>query len=86
MNTNAPMTAHGDEKMTRAEQLAAAYEAIAGVNHYMVGLVEKVTADERDDAEQALITRQNQQVEGSELWTVLELALDLLEHDRRAFR
>ena len=46
--------------MTRAEQLADAFEAIARVNHYMVGIIdEEVTLDELDDAEQILITRQN---------------------------
>ncbi len=72
---------------TRPEDLANAYEAIAGVNHYMVGLVDpRITADERDEAEQILIARQNElkpSDAGSPEWDRLELALDLLEQDRR---
>jgi hypothetical protein len=49
----------GVNEMTRAEQLAEALEAIAKVNHYMVGLTAKVTNDELRDAEQILITKQN---------------------------
>jgi hypothetical protein len=70
--------------MERPEQLACAYRAVAQANHYMVGIVEKVTADERDDAEQFLIRWQNDQPEDSPEWKHLELALDCLEHDRRA--
>ena len=73
-------------EMERPEQLAGAYRAMAQADHYMVGIVEKVTADERDDAEQFLISWQNNQPEHSQEWRHLELALDCLENDRRAFR
>lgn len=74
---------------TRAERLANAYERIARSDHYMVGLVETVTEDERDAAEQILITPQNTRREVGSLEQhvqVLDLALDLLEHDRKAQR
>jgi hypothetical protein len=69
--------------MTRAEQLADAYEAIARTNHYMVGIVETVTETERDDAEQILITRQNAGKQSGAAYKRLDLALDLIEHERR---
>lgn len=66
---------------TREYQLADAYELIAQANHYMVGLVEGVTDDERDEAEQVLVERQNNIPRGRR-WRRLEFALDLLERDR----
>jgi hypothetical protein len=72
--------------MERDEQLACAYRAVANANHYMVGIVEAVTDDERDAAEQYLITWQNAQAEGSDEWKHLDLALDVLENDRKRAR
>lgn len=69
--------------MTRAEQLAKAYEAVARTNHYMVGIVESVTQEERDAAKQILITRQNAGKQSGAAYRRLDLALDLLEHDGR---
>lgn len=71
--------------MTRAEQLADAYEAVASADHYMVGIVETVTDDELGDAQQILITRQNALTdESGEAFKVLELALDLIEQEQRS--
>lgn len=69
--------------MTRAEQLADAYEAVARTDHYMVGIVESVTDAERDTAEQILITRQNAGKQSGAAYRRLDLALDLLQHDRK---
>jgi hypothetical protein len=73
--------------VTRAEQLADAYEAVAHANHYMVGLIYTVTETERDDAEQILITRQNTiaYTDGgtSENYCRLDLALDLIQEAKR---
>lgn len=69
--------------MTRVEQLADAYEAIAKVNHYMVGIVAPVTDEEVDKAEQLLITRQNDTPERSRKYRVLNLALDLIQAEQR---
>ena len=86
---------------TRAEQLADAYEAVARANHYMVGIIETVTDDERDEAEQILIRRQNDLVghhwpPGSPghrhfhrkggPFARLDLALDVLDYDRKRSR
>lgn len=70
--------------MTRGEQLATAYEAVARVNHYMVGIVETVTDDELAEAEQILITRQNNlpRVDRAP-YRRLSLALTLIEHEQR---
>lgn len=70
--------------MTRSEQLADAYEKVARVNHHMVGIVEPVTDDERDAAEQILITQQNSCIVDTRVWHILELALDCLGQDRKA--
>lgn len=70
--------------MTRSEQLADAYEEVAHADHYMVGIVESVTDDERDAAEQILITRQNSCAPDTSAWEVFELALDCLSQDRKA--
>ena len=72
--------------MTRSEQLADAYLAIARANHHMVGLVRTATEDERDAAEQILITQQNSVAPDTSIWAMLELALDILESDRMRAR
>jgi hypothetical protein len=69
--------------MTRSEQLADAMLLIAKCNHYMVGLVESVTPDEIDAAEQILITGQNNLASQSSLFKRYDLALDLIENMRR---
>lgn len=71
---------------TRPEQLADAYLSIAQANHYMVGLVERVTVDERDEAEQILITWQNAGPQSGAKYRQLNLALDVLDHDRKLAR
>lgn len=63
----------------RAEQLAHAMLQIAKVNHYMVGLVDRVSADEVAAAQQILITGQNALRSVGALHRRYELALDLLE-------
>lgn len=70
------------ETQLRSEQLAAAYVKLARANDYMVGIVETVTLDERNAAEQILITHQNRAIEYSRQWKVLGLAIDILENDR----
>ena len=74
--------------MGRVEQLAVAYEAIARVNHYMVGVVDKqVTVDELDAAEQLLISRQNAlRPNQRAAYKRLDLALDLLAYWRERVR
>jgi len=69
--------------MERDEQLACAYRALAYANHYMLGILEKVTEDERDGAEQYLIRWQNEKDEYSYEWKALDLALDILERDKK---
>lgn len=68
--------------MERHEQLAEALKLIAGADHYMVGLVEPVSIDEIDNAEQILITNQNKTDEGTIRWAVYDLAIDLCEQMR----
>jgi hypothetical protein len=70
--------------MTREQQLADAYIHVATIDHHMVGIVENVTDDERDAAEQILIAGQNELTEDNPMWRTLDLALDLIENDRRA--
>lgn len=72
--------------MERPEQLANAYEALARANHYMLGIVEPVTDDERNAAEQILIARQNAGPQKGATYKRLDLALDCLEYDRRKTR
>jgi hypothetical protein len=73
--------------ISREEQLACAYQAVASANHYMIGIIEKVTENERDEAEQILISKQNCiSVEDSPEWKVLDLALDILAEDRKRSR
>lgn len=72
---------------SRPEQLADAYEAVAQVDHYMVGIVEPCTADERDEAEHILISRQNALPNNMPRHqNRLDIALDLLAHDRAQAR
>lgn len=66
-----------------AAQLVDAYVAVAHANHYMVGIVATVTTSDRDAAEQILISRQNAGKQSGASYRRLNLALDLLEHDRR---
>jgi hypothetical protein len=63
------------------EDLAEAYIHVARVNHYLVCVASGYTHDELDAAEQLLITRDNAANNND---AVLNLALDLLEHDRKA--
>ena len=71
----------------RFEQLADAYEAVAKADHYMVGIVEKVTDDELLDAEQLTITRQNALPPRMRTrHRRLDLALDLIEAEKKQRR
>jgi len=60
-------------------QLADAFEAVARVDHYMVGIVYEYDSDQLDAAEQVLITRQNCCAPLGERHAIFERALDLLE-------
>lgn len=67
----------------RPTQLAAAYLAVARVNHYMVGIVEPVTDDELDAAEQILITEENKPATARKASTyAIGLALDLVQDEQ----
>lgn len=70
--------------MEKDEQLADAYIAVARADHYMVGIVATVTTAERDAAERILISRQNAGKQSGASYRRLDLAIDLLEHDRRS--
>lgn len=66
-----------------ARQLADAFEHVAHVDHYMVGIVYEYDSDQLDAAEQVLIDRQHvHNVTSSPEYQTLERALDLLEHLR----
>ena len=63
--------------------LAAAYEHVAQVNHYMVGITWTAhTDDELDEAEQLLIDRQSAYRRNTIRWRILDRALDMLDADR----
>lgn len=64
------------------KQLAFAYEAVAKLNHHMVGVVALHTDDELDAAEQLLITKQNAGPQKGAKYNTLERALDLIESAR----
>lgn len=67
----------------RPTQLAAAYLAVARTNHYMVGIVEPVTDDELDAAEQLLITEENKPATTRKASSkAITLALDLVEAEK----
>ena len=69
---------------TRTEQLAEALLAIARVDHYTVGIVEPITNDELDGAEQLIISGQNAlPMQSGTLYDICNLALDIIEHMRR---
>ena len=70
----------------RGQQLADAFTEIARTNHYMVGLVETVTDAELEEAEQLLITRQNNVEQNTTMWLIFDLALDLIEKQRQTLR
>ena len=61
-------------KMSRPEQIANAFVAIAEINHYMVGFINIATREELEKAEQILIIRANKMEHNP----TLELALDLI--------
>ncbi len=67
--------------------LADAFEAVARVNHYMVGVVVEYDEDDLNAAEQHLINRQNAvgTQKGAE-YRRLDLALDLVEQARTRLR
>lgn len=68
----------------RPTQLAAAYLAVARANHYMVGIVEPVTDDELDAAEQLLITEENKPATQRKASSkAISLALDLVEAEKQ---
>ena len=71
--------------LVSAEHLADAYEAVAKVNHYLVGVVGRDALEWGDfeAAEQILIARENASVGGSRAEKRIGLALDILAYDRR---
>ena len=69
--------------INRGQQLADAFTEIARTNHYMVGLTETITAAELEEAEQLLITRQNNVRPSTTMWLIFDLALDLIERKRK---
>ena len=77
------MKKKGEETFTRERALADAFEHVAKVNHYMVGVIGDFTDDELDDAEQLLIARQNKlRVQKGSTFNRYERALDDIEHTR----
>lgn len=68
------------------KHLADAFEHVAGVNHYAVGIVASFTDDDLDVAEQLLINKQNKLIDGDPQYNVLDLALDLIENARKTRR
>ena len=76
----------------KAYQLAEALYKIADVNHYMIGLVEKVNHDIMDKAEQILIEKQNllnddkDKWENSKIYNTIELAFTYIDNWRRIHR
>ena len=74
--------------LVSAEHLADAYEAVARVNHYLVGIVGRDALEWADyeAAEQILIARQNSLRPSypgkSQRFKRLDLALDILAYDR----
>lgn len=65
-----------------AAHLAEAFVQVARANHYMVGITHDFTPEERDQAEQRLIDRQNACDDEGE-HAVLDFALDLIEQARK---
>lgn len=63
------------------QHLADAYIHVAEANHYLVCVNPTYTADDLDAAEQILISRDNA---ADNKDAAIMLALDLLEHDRKA--
>lgn len=78
------MTTEGN--MVRAAFLADAFEAVARVNHYMVGIIEDYLDDELDRAEQILINKQNAGPQKGARYAVFERALDLVGAARKTRR
>lgn len=71
--------------MTRPQDLADAYIALARANHYMLGITTQspLTLDDFDEAMQILIRIQNNLRSDVPDYAVLDLALDLLEQNRK---
>ena len=65
--------------MTRSEQIADAFHAVAKANHWMVSVTERVTIDDLDEATQILITRQNEGPQSGKTFKTFELAFALME-------
>jgi uncharacterized Zn finger protein (UPF0148 family) len=64
----------------RPEQFADAYHAIARVNHYLIGLAERPTTEELQEAYRLMVDR-----DLAKSTTSTRLALDLMEHDARLY-
>jgi hypothetical protein len=78
---------------TPAQQLATAYLWVAEANHYMVGVIHPFNETLWDEAEQILITDQNdlgRKIRSKDLYESLyaryDLALDILQHGRNTKR
>jgi hypothetical protein len=70
--------------VTRPQHVASALLALARADHYMIGLIEDITLEELNDAEQILITRQNRcRTTNSIYYRTLDRALDLLDIRRK---
>lgn len=69
--------------VSRAHQLAEAYERVALANHYMVDIGVFVSKDELFAIHQILIQWHNATSEKTRRRKRLELALDILTHDAR---
>jgi hypothetical protein len=67
--------------MTRTEQIADAYLAVARANHYMVTVETNATWEELNAAKQRLIDQQNAGKQHGRAYKRLDLALDLIERD-----
>lgn len=64
------------------KHLVEAFEHVARVNHYMVGVVGTFTDQELDAAEQIMISKQNDCKRQGQRYELLERALGLVDDTR----
>ena len=69
--------------LVRCSHLADAFEQVARVNHYMIGIVEDYTDEELLGAEQQLIARQNAGTQQGQRFATFERALDMVADAKR---
>lgn len=75
--------------VVRVAHIAEAYEHVARINHYLVGVIVTqgpITTPELEAAEQLLIDKQNAGPQKGQRYVVLDRALDLIEHELRTVR